>query len=260
VKKLFLNILWLFITLSVANSWGFTAEDCIWCHKTGSSDSSLRIDVEVFNASIHGREITCLDCHTDIRNKDHETIKRSKLVDCNICHDVKNSHAQAVGSARRPQCFSCHTKHAIFTKENELSTINPKNLKKTCSSCHPTECGDSGCLSSFVSFRISSHKKGNFSHSFSKEMCLGCHQGRGAHGKGRVLTHDDCYKCHISLAGDPLLIGYIHSRENINKSFAIDTVKIVYLLFTLLLFFGGFIFYSKKFSQITKQSKGKNRC
>ena len=88
-------------------------------------------------------------------------------------------------------------------------------------------------------------------------MCLDCHQGKGAHGEGVLLNHDNCYKCHISLAGDALLIGYIRPKENINKSPEIVAVKTVYLLFILLFFFGGFVFYSKKFSQIKKQSKGK---
>ncbi len=260
MKKLLLNFLWLLIIVSAANAWSFTTEDCIRCHKNGSQSSKLHIDVEVYNSSIHGREIACQDCHTGVRNEEHETVKGSGTVDCSICHEEKNNHGPAGNLTRRPQCYSCHSKHAIFEKENELSTVYPGKLKKTCEACHPAESGSSDCLPKLISFRISSHKKGDFSCSYSKDQCLSCHQGRGAHGTEVLLNRDDCYKCHISLAGKPLLLGYIHPKDNMNKSPGIVAVAIIYLLVISLFFFGGFVFYCKKFSQVKKQPKGKNHC
>ncbi len=260
MKRIALNFFWLLIIVSVANAWGFTPEDCVRCHANGSQGSKLHIDVELFKASVHGSETTCLDCHEGIRDENHETDKSQGLVDCGVCHEVENNHGVAGDSAPRPQCYSCHTKHAIFAPDNPLSSLNTLNLRKTCNNCHPVQCGNSGCLAKLASFRISSHKKGNFSCSYSKYKCLDCHQGRGAHGEAKVITQDNCYQCHLSLVGKPLLLGYIHPREKSVKSPGFIAIELVYLLLIFLFFVGGFIFYSRKFSHLKRQPKGKKHC
>lgn len=261
MKKFLLNLFGLFIVVTATSTWGYTPEDCIRCHKDESHESKLHVAIEKYSVSIHGRgEITCLDCHTSVRDKRHETIKELGIVDCTTCHDKKNRHGLVDGASHRPQCYSCHSRHAIFEKESESSTVHWKNLKKVCNSCHPAECGNSNCLPWLTSFHISSHKKGDFGRSFNKDNCLGCHQGRAAHGEGILLNDNDCYKCHVSLEGKPLLLGYIHPKEDTDTYPTIFAVNSVYLLLILAFFFGGFAFFVQKFSPKKRRPKEKDRC
>ena len=51
----------------------YTPEDCIECHRTGSEESELQMSVQAYEASAHGgEEITCLDCHTEVVDDEHQ--------------------------------------------------------------------------------------------------------------------------------------------------------------------------------------------
>lgn len=260
MKNFIFYFLGLLIVVTAANTWGYTTEDCIRCHKEGSRQSILHISMEKYDASIHGREIACQDCHTGVRDKAHETIKESGFVDCTQCHEQENRHGLQGKSEHRPRCYSCHTTHAIFEKESKLSSVNGKNLKKTCETCHPAECGDGDCLSWLPSLRISSHSKQDFGRAFDKDNCLGCHQGKAAHGEKATLNNQDCYKCHFSPEGAPLLLGYIHPKADTVKHTTIFAAATIYLLLILALFSGGFVFYIRKFSQKKKRPEEKELC
>ncbi len=254
MKKFIFYSLGLLVLLTAYDTLGYTPEDCIRCHKEGSPESILHISREGYEASIHGRETTCQDCHTGVIDKDHETIKGSGAVDCGQCHHQENRHGFQSKNERRPRCYSCHTTHAIFEKDNELSSVHAKNLKKTCKTCHPAECGNRDYMSWLPSLQISSHNKQDFGQAFDTDNCLGCHQGRAAHGEDEPLNDRDCYKCHLSTEGEPLLLGYIHPKADLDKHPTIFVAGAVYLLLILVLFSGGFTFYIRKLS---KKRKGR---
>ncbi|MCK4794297.1 MAG: hypothetical protein KAV87_61790 [Desulfobacteraceae bacterium] len=254
MKKFIFYFLGLLILLTAYDTLGYTPEDCIRCHKEGSPESRLHISWKEYETSIHGREITCQDCHTGVRDKDHKTIKGSGAVDCSQCHDNENRHGLESKNEHRPRCYSCHTTHAIFEKDSELSSVHGKNLKKTCKTCHPAECGDRDYMSWLLSLQISSHNKQNFGQVFDTDNCLGCHQGMAAHGEDAPLNDQDCYKCHLSPEGEPLLLGYIHPKADLDKHPTIFAAGAVYLLLILVLFSGGFAFYIRRFS---KKRKGR---
>jgi len=81
-----LAILLLFTVKSAA---AYTSQDCIDCHKIGSSESALQISIVEFNASIHGEEAACRDCHTSVENQDHVTAPGSRGVECSSCMNRK---------------------------------------------------------------------------------------------------------------------------------------------------------------------------
>ncbi len=173
MKDLFFYFLGLLIFVTSYNTWAYTPEDCIKCHKEGSTGSTLHISIKEFNVSIHGREITCKDCHVGVEDEDHETMKGSGAVDCGECHEQGNRHGLQSKSEDRPQCYSCHTKHGIFEKDEEVSSVHPGQLKETCKGCHPVECGQTDYLSWLPSIQIASHKKQDFSRVYEKGNCLG---------------------------------------------------------------------------------------
>ena len=248
MKNFLFYFLGLFIFVTAYNAWAYTPEDCIKCHKEESTGSMIHISIKEFNASIHGREITCQDCHAGVEDEGHETWKGSGAVDCGKCHEQENRHGFQSKTEDRPRCYSCHTKHGIFKKDEEVSSVHPKQLKETCKGCHPVECGQMDYLSWLPSIQIATHKKQDFSRAYEKGNCLGCHQGMAAHGEEEPLNDQDCYKCHLSQKGQVTLWGYIHPRADFKKQPAIFAAATIYLVSLGVLLWGGFRFYIRKLS------------
>ncbi|MBW1780852.1 MAG: hypothetical protein JRL30_08935 [Deltaproteobacteria bacterium] len=234
----------------------YAPDDCVRCHKTGSSESRLHVPVQTYEASIHGREITCQDCHTGVIDEEHKTVKGSGTVDCSQCHDQENRHGLKSKNKYRPQCYSCHTTHAVFEKESERSSIHEKNLNQTCKTCHPAECGQRDFMSWLPSLQISSHNKQDFGQVFDADNCVGCHQGMAAHGEDTPLNDQDCYQCHLSPKGESLLLGYIHPKGDLDKHPTIFAAGALYLVLILILFFGGFAFCIRKFLKKRTDRRG----
>jgi hypothetical protein len=103
----------------------YTSEDCIECHRSGSEESSLQISVETFEASVHGQAITCVECHTAIRDESHTEQSGADVVTCNGCHPTQSrksgwfsrlssfqiaSHPKAdfATAYREDNCLGCH--------------------------------------------------------------------------------------------------------------------------------------------------------
>ena len=125
---------------------------------------------EQYRASVHGQALAkgitqaplCTDCHGE-----HKIIKPSNAASpvnaaniretCGSCHgDVRLSRkfgmpadrlvsfdasfhglAAKEGVQTVANCASCHGVHNILASSDPHSTINPKNLPKTCGQCHP---------------------------------------------------------------------------------------------------------------------------
>ncbi len=172
----------------------YTDEACIECHRTGSEESDLHMDVDAYQASIHGQEeTTCQDCHSGVVDEDHQSEEGSGAVDCSACHEQENRH----GPEDAPlQCHECHTTHDIRAKTDPASAVHPDRLPITCGECHPTTVGARDYFSWFPSFQIASHAKGDFGSAYAEDNCLGCHQGAGAHGETEPINDQTCYKCH----------------------------------------------------------------
>ena len=125
--------------------------------------------VEQYRASVHGqamaRGITqaplCTDCHGEHKIVKHTNeaspVNAAHIRDtCGSCHgDVRLSRkfglpsdrmlsfdtsfhglAAKAGSQTVANCASCHGVHNILPSSDPKSTINPKNLSKTCGQCH----------------------------------------------------------------------------------------------------------------------------
>lgn len=255
MKKLFLFCLAFLICLSGHDAWAYTREDCAKCHEKGSTDSTLTLSIEEFEASIHGREITCQDCHTGVKDEDHQTKKGYGTVDCSQCHDQQNRHALHSKSENRPHCYSCHTKHGILEKDNASSSVYPERLKETCRGCHAFECGEVDYLSWLPSLQIASHRKQDFSQAYERTNCIGCHQGLAAHGEEGQLNDHDCYKCHLPKKGQAGLWGYIHPRADYDKQPGVFAAATIYQFFAVVLLWGAFGFYIKRFSGRNKRAR-----
>ena len=160
---------------------------CVDCHREGSRKSVLHIPIKAYENSVHGREITCTECHTNIVDDGHMALNNSEKVNCNACHEQKNPHGLgASGVKTRPQCYSCHTRHAILTVGNPASSVNEKHLPHTCGTCHPAEAGNAGWMQWLPTVHVRTHGKQDFACDFDEADCLGCHQGAAAHGEKKT--------------------------------------------------------------------------
>ena len=251
-KKLSPFFLGLVFCLIPYSSWGYTPEDCVRCHEPGSTESTLHISIEEFRASAHGEETTCPECHTGVVDEAHETTRGSGAVNCDDCHEQENRHGlQSI--RERPQCYSCHTRHGILGSDRKASSVNEGQLRKTCRGCHPVACGETGFLSWLPSIRIASHGKQDLSREYKKDDCLGCHQGMAAHGETDPINDRDCYRCHAPRNGKSPLLGYTHPQADPREQPAVFAAGLVYALFAVVLLWGGFRYYIRRFSENSKR-------
>jgi cytochrome b subunit of formate dehydrogenase len=81
----------------------------------------------------HIRE-TCGSCHGDVRLTQKFGLPTDRLVSFDSSY---HGLAAKAGSQTVANCASCHGVHNILPSSDPKSTINPKNLPKTCGQCHP---------------------------------------------------------------------------------------------------------------------------
>jgi hypothetical protein len=222
----------------------YTPEDCIECHRTGSEESGLHISVEEYDASVHGPEITCLECHTGVVDDQHESTKGSGVVDCSACHEQENRHGLNGPEEQRPHCYDCHTRHHMLYKNNPASAVHPDQLAITCAGCHPAASGETDFFSWFPSYQIASHKKGDFATAYKKDNCLGCHQGAAVHGESAAIDDQDCGKCHLSPEAAGAMWGYMHPKPDMKTQptvFAAASIYQVFFVIGLIVLLGKFL-------------------
>jgi cytochrome b subunit of formate dehydrogenase len=81
----------------------------------------------------HIRE-TCGSCHDNVRLTQKFGLPSDRLVSFDSSY---HGLAAKAGSQTVANCASCHGVHNILPSSDPKSTINPKNLPKTCGQCHP---------------------------------------------------------------------------------------------------------------------------
>ena len=82
--------------------------------------------------ALHIRD-TCGSCHGDVRLTRAFGLPADRLVSFDASY---HGLASKAGSQTVANCASCHGVHKILPSSDPKSTINPKNLPKTCGQCH----------------------------------------------------------------------------------------------------------------------------
>ena len=100
----------------------------------------------------------CTSCHPGHLTFDPMVYgNHLKMADrCGECHEAErrtyresfHGKATRLGLRAAATCADCHTPHEMLPKEDLHSTINPKNLVKTCGHCHE------GATAAFVKFDV----------------------------------------------------------------------------------------------------------
>ena len=141
--------------------WSNIPQTCGQCHQKEYKEYSRGIHGQALAAGSRDTPV-CTDCHGE---HDNDAVKRasSKVSSANIpqtcgqCHsaerinnkyslstNVLGSYLQSYhglaleqGTVTAANCASCHGAHEILPSIDPRSSINPRNLKKTCGQCHP---------------------------------------------------------------------------------------------------------------------------
>ncbi len=186
-------------------------DDCLECHEdsgetfTLPDGSKLGIDIDrkQYAASVHGGELGCSDCHTDISDHPHPALTAKDKRDfqlqmgetCKRCHYANYTRSQdgihfkllAAGDRRAPTCVDCHGSHSISNPKVPRTSIDGR-----CGKCHADIAN---------AYRSSVHGRALYeNHDPDVPTCTDCH---GAHSitdprspLAEARTHKKCEKCH----------------------------------------------------------------
>ena len=243
ISSLFAVIILFSLAGAFSDSWAYIDEECRACHGTGGHESRLTISLDTYGASVHGRNgIACGDCHNDILDEGHEAEEGIMRVDCHQCHDQINRHGGKTGILHRPKCYDCHGTHDILEKERRDSAVHGDQLTTTCRKCHAAECESDKRFFLLPAFSMATHVKQNFSKTYDKSHCLGCHQASAAHGEGSLIHEDDCFRCHLRDGKNDTLLGRFHKKMEMKNQPGVFVAGLLNELIVLALLFCGLLF------------------
>ncbi len=235
ITKTYLIIL--AIILLPCSLFAYETDDCILCHSSSDSDGIPQISVEKYQSSVHADVVACDECHTYIE-EGHEGGDIVGKVNCTECHQQQNLHGAGSESQNKPECYSCHTRHNILPSSSDKSSVHETAFNKTCVTCHENKWEESGLMTWFISGKIKSHKKQDFSRDYSKTNCTGCHQGMAVHGDTEKVSDDNCSKCHLKDGENPMG-GSFHNSDSAGLS--INVIAALLMIILIFIFAAGFI-------------------
>jgi hypothetical protein len=130
-------------------------DECLACHSDPNASMSLPngeaislyADPAVFQRSVHGDKLNCVDCHVRNQTVPHPSLNvvtardfhRAEYELCKRCHfenytrtlDSMHFDVVAAGNPYAPVCTDCHTAHSVMRL-----TDSHVQIAKTCSQCH----------------------------------------------------------------------------------------------------------------------------
>jgi len=125
-------------------------EECLGCHDditlTATREGkvvSLYVAGKKFSGSVHG-QLSCVDCHSDLQNKELPHEGRPGKVACGNCHTEEEQlqagslHGKkaAQGDPLAPRCKDCHGSHEIYALKDPRSSVAPSLIPYLCGKCH----------------------------------------------------------------------------------------------------------------------------
>ena len=255
------------------------AKICMECH----ADSRITarhpempsvLVIRAYGDSVHGQAVTkkglsvaptCTGCHGthDLKPADDPAspVNRANVAEtCGGCHqgiltDYRQSiHAEALarGVKEAPTCTGCHGEHTIAAPSDPASRVAPRNIPKTCGSCHAAE-------RIVLAYGLATKRGETYADSFhgiaskfgnpEAANCASCH---GFHDvrpssdpRSRVAKANlpaTCGKCHPG-AGAMFAEGRVHIEKTKESAPGVFFVRTFYTWFigTLMVCFLGYM-------------------
>lgn len=108
---------------------------CNDCHGEHNIQSPKNAQSPVNAANIRD---TCASCHADVRLNRKFNLPTDRI---KTFEESYHGLVAKAGSQTAANCASCHGIHNILPSADPKSTVNAKNLSKTCGKCHPGTSG-----------------------------------------------------------------------------------------------------------------------
>ncbi len=196
--------------------------DCASCHAEVGQQ---------FNVSLHGRLVankdpngpTCKECHgrhgvkgkqdpasgtfptnvPDLCARCHREGKKAALLYTGAEHQIIERYTESIhgkglmksGLTVTAMCSNCHTPHSVLPRSDTLSSVNPRNLPKTCGKCHH---------GIEEQFQKSVHSKLVSKSDKELPVCDDCHTAhkiKRADSQGfKLEIMQQCGRCHEKIA------------------------------------------------------------
>lgn len=192
--------------------------DCSSCHAQEVADYNLSFHGKLF-AKNNDKAPYCSDCHSNHETKlksdpTSKTFRQNIPELCASCHREGNKAAERYtgnqhkiidsytmsihgkglmesGLTVTAICVDCHTSHKELPASDSLSSVNPKNIAKTCSNCH---------YGIFEKFQKSVHSPEVTKTEKKLPTCYDCHKShsieRVERSDFRQGIIDQCGVCH----------------------------------------------------------------
>ena len=201
-------------------------EGCLFCHSSQLPvrriDPALTIDPKVYLSSIHGRHITCDQCHVGVGNDLLSHRNASQPVQCTRCHGpspsvVPEAHRRRADSIHQrwrragvvevPQCKDCHGYHNVEPASSPTSPVNKKNIRLTCGQCHGSPGSDIArkAPQTAISYDESIHGRKHGVGKLRTATCTDCHLPHNPKARASAEPIDKmeipgiCGKCHKNI-------------------------------------------------------------
>ena len=251
---------------------------CIRCHEDEDiterhADLPKPKVIKAYEKSVHGRgffekglvvSAECIDCHTAHAvypaSDPRSPLYKTKVPDvCGRCHTnirdqyLRSVHGRAVASGilEAPVCTDCHGEHEILAPTDPDSKVAPRNVPKTCSSCH-----DNVALAKRFQLPLRRYK--TYMESFhgvalkyGETVVANCASCHGVHdilpsSDPRSTIHPSnlpktCGKCHPGIS-EKVALGKIHVEAKPTSSKGKYIVRMFYTYFISFLI-GLFVIY-----------------
>jgi Fe-S oxidoreductase/nitrate reductase gamma subunit len=179
----------------VAPAWAAEQdEECLNCHMRDATQSRRQIDLGPLMKSVHGGQVSCVECHPTSQQESHQQNTSVTPANCQGCHDQKSLHGHKSGKSAL--CSQCHGGHDILPQSAMASTDHVSKLARTCGRCHPDKFGNGSVAGSIIGFRVRGHPKADLSRHYSRRECLACHRPEVGHERTAQTTALGCRSCH----------------------------------------------------------------
>lgn len=98
------------------------------------------VELEALRDSVH-QQLECPDCHARIEERHLDAKKPLAENLCQGCHRKADAALAlsvhgAAGSEKGARCQDCHGAHDVRPVKDRQSSVNKKNVAKTCAKCH----------------------------------------------------------------------------------------------------------------------------
>ena len=186
---------------------------CIDCHGTHKIKSRYDDTSPTYRALIPEM---CGKCH----QKNGKATINTHLKEINVFSEYSSSvHGKGLnekGLLVSAVCIDCHTSHSVLKESDENSTVNPKNVPKTCSKCHK---------SIYEEYMSSDHAYNGNDKNKKFPTCANCHTAHTITeiDKDKFLTQItlQCGSCHKKLSqtymetyhGKAYTLGYLKAAR-----------------------------------------------